>query len=74
MVVRDGELEALRMLADRRDKLAHHRVRTVNRLQRLLGELLPGQRTRDLDIRSAWTSPLCRQPPPWSALWAASRS
>ena len=31
----DGDLEALRMLADRRDELAHLRVQTVNRLQRL---------------------------------------
>jgi transposase len=29
----DGQLEALRMLADRRDELAHRRVQTVNRLQ-----------------------------------------
>ena len=36
----DGELEALRMLTDRRDELAHQRVQTVNRLQRLLSELI----------------------------------
>src|SRR4051794_40020828 len=28
----DGQLEALRMLTDRRDELAHRRVQTVNRL------------------------------------------
>ena len=39
----DGELEALRMLTDRREELTRHRVQTVNRLQRLLAELLPGQ-------------------------------
>ncbi|MCY7395282.1 MAG: IS110 family transposase [Nocardioides sp.] len=49
----DGELEALRMLADRRDELAHQRVRTVNRLRRLLSELLPGQRKRDLSAHQA---------------------
>src|SRR6476660_1114908 len=49
----DGELEALRMLADRRDELAHQRVQTVNRLQRLLSELLPGQRQRDLSAAQA---------------------
>ena len=38
----DGQLEALRMLTDRRDELAHRRVQTVNRLQRLLSELIPG--------------------------------
>src|SRR5215207_8495439 len=43
-VVEDGELEVLRMLTDRRDELARQRVQTVNRLQRLLSELLPGQR------------------------------
>jgi transposase len=39
----DGELEVLRMLVDRRDELARQRVQTVNRLQRLLAELTPGQ-------------------------------
>jgi transposase len=52
-VVEDGELEALRMLTDRRDELAHQRVQTVNRLQRLLSELLPGQRERDLSAAQA---------------------
>ena len=49
----DGELEALRMLADRRDELAHRRVQTVNRLQRLLSELVPGQRKKDLSALQA---------------------
>jgi len=53
VVVEDGELEALRMLTDRRDELAHQRVQTVNRLQRLLSELLPGQRKRDLSATQA---------------------
>ncbi len=52
-VAADGELEALRMLTDRRDELAHQRVQTVNRLQRLLSELLPGQRKRDLSAAQA---------------------
>ena len=55
VVVEDGELEALRMLTDRRDELAHQRVQTVNRLQRLLSELLPGQRKRDLSAAQAKT-------------------
>ena len=38
----DPELEALRMLVDRRTELARQRVQTVNRLQRLLAELTPG--------------------------------
>ena len=37
----DSELEALRMLVDRREELTRARVQTVNRLQRLLGELTP---------------------------------
>jgi transposase len=53
VVVEDGELEALRMLTDRRDELARQRVQTVNRLQRLLSELLPGQRKRDLSAIQA---------------------
>ena len=53
VVADDGELEALRMLADRRDELSHQRVQTVNRLQRLLSELLPGQRKRDLSAAQA---------------------
>jgi transposase len=53
VLVEDGELEALRMLTDRRDELAHQRVQIVNRLQRLLSELLPGQRKRDLSAAQA---------------------
>jgi transposase len=49
----DGALEALRMLTDRRDELAPRRVQTVNRLQRLLSELVPGQSKRDLFARQA---------------------
>jgi transposase len=54
-VTEDGELEALRMLVERRDELARHRVQTVNRLQRLLSELLPGQGKRDLSASQAKT-------------------
>lgn len=45
VVTADGELEALRMLTDRRDELAGPRVKAVNRLQRLISELIPGQPT-----------------------------
>lgn len=48
----DGELEALRMLTDRREALTRRRVQTVNRLQALLAELLPGQAKK--------TPPRCR--------------
>jgi len=40
----DVELEALRMLVDRRAELIRTRIQTVNRLQRLLSELTPGRR------------------------------
>ncbi|MFJ2755575.1 transposase [Nocardioides sp. NPDC087217] len=36
----DGEVEALRMLTDRREALTRRRVQTVDRLQPLLAELL----------------------------------
>ncbi len=37
------ELEALRMMSDRRAEIIRHRIQTVNRLQRLLSELIPGK-------------------------------
>ena len=49
----DDELEVLRMLADRRDELTNSRVQTVNRLQRLLSELTPGQAKKDLTALQA---------------------
>ena len=49
----DGELEALRMLVDRRDALTRRRVQTVNRLQALLAELLPGQAKKDITAPQA---------------------
>lgn len=39
----DSDLEVLRMLTDRRAELISQRVQTVNRLQRLLSELIPGE-------------------------------
>jgi transposase len=44
----DGGLEALRILTDRREALTRRRVQTVNRLQALLAELLPGQAKKDI--------------------------
>jgi hypothetical protein len=41
-VAEDGAVAALRLLADRHDELAAHRVQTVTRLHRLLLELVPG--------------------------------
>ena len=51
----DGELEALRMLTDRREALTRRRVQTVGRLQALLAELLPGQAKRDITTGQAKT-------------------
>jgi transposase len=49
----DGELEAIRMLTDRREALTRRRVQTVCRLQALLAELLPGQAKRDITTGQA---------------------
>ena len=49
----DERLEALRMLADRREELTRRRVQTVNRLQRLLSELIPGKGKKDLTALQA---------------------
>jgi len=49
----DGELEALRMLCDRREELTRLRVQTVNRLHRLLAELVPGKAKKDLTALQA---------------------
>jgi len=49
----DGELESLRMLTDRREALTRRRVQTVNRLQALLAELLPGKAKRDITVLQA---------------------
>jgi len=49
----DVELEALRMLADRREELTRQRIQTVNRLQRLLSELTPGKAKKDITTGQA---------------------
>jgi transposase len=49
----DDELEALRMLVDRRTELARQRVQTVNRLQRLLAELTPGKAKKNITALQA---------------------
>jgi transposase len=49
----DAELEALRMLVDRRAELSRQRVQAVNRLQRLLSELVPGKVKRDITALQA---------------------
>ena len=49
----DVELEALQMLADRREELTRRRVQTVNRVQRLLSELTPGWAKKDITTGQA---------------------
>jgi transposase len=49
----DGDLAALRLLADRRDELAHARTQTVRRLHRLLLQLIPGGAPRFLSALQA---------------------
>jgi len=49
----DLELEALRMLVDRRAELTRTRIQTVNRLQRLLAELTPGKAKKDITTLQA---------------------
>jgi hypothetical protein len=49
----DGDLEALRMLVERREALSRRRVQTVDRLQALLAGLLPGQAKKDITTGQA---------------------
>jgi transposase len=49
----DEELVALRLLTDRRDALSQRRVQTVNRLHRLLTELIPGGAGKNLTATKA---------------------
>ena len=49
----DEELVALRLLTDRRDELSARRVQTVNRLHRLLAELIAGGAGKDLTATKA---------------------
>jgi transposase len=58
----DVELEALRMLVDRREELTRTRVQTVNGLQRLLSELTPGTATKDITALQAKAILACVRP------------
>src|SRR4051794_34014402 len=53
VLAHDPDLESLRMLVDHRDELVQRRVQTVNRLQRLLGELTPGKAKKDITTGQA---------------------
>lgn len=55
----DDDLVALRLLVDRRDELGRTRTQTVNRLHRLLLELIPGGRSGSCPRRRprrCWTA------------------
>src|SRR4029078_1220229 len=58
----DVQLEALRMLADRRDELSKTRVQAANRLHRLLAELLPGQGKKNITTGPAQDIPATVRP------------
>jgi transposase len=54
LALEDADLEVMRLLVDRRDEVSHLRVQIVNRLHRLLTELIPGgARKRDLSALQA---------------------
>ena len=52
-VAADDDLVALRLLVDRRDELGSARTATVNRLHRLLAELIPAGAGKDLSAAQA---------------------
>ena len=52
-VTADDDLVVLRLFSDRRDELAHARTQTVNRLHRLLLELIPAGAPRSLSALQA---------------------
>ena len=49
----DADLEVLRMLIERRDELTKAKVQAVNRLHRVLSELVPGQSKKDITVLQA---------------------
>ena len=51
----NAQLEALRLLVDRRDELSKTRVQAANRLHRLLAELVPGQGKKNITTGQAKT-------------------
>jgi hypothetical protein len=51
----DADLQVMGMLVDRRDELGRARTQTINRLHRLLLELLPGGAKKFLSARQART-------------------
>jgi transposase len=58
----DDKHTVLRLLSDRRDDLTQERTRTVNRLHRLLRELVAGGAPRQLSVRRAAALMVALQP------------
>ena len=58
----DDQLEALRMMSDRRTEVIRQRIQTVNRVQRLLSELIPGKAKPNLTAPQAKTILATRRP------------
>ena len=58
----DGALESLRMVSDRRAEVIRQRIQTVNRLQRLLSELIPGKAKANLTAPQAKAILASRRP------------
>ncbi len=53
VLAHDPQLEALRLLVDRRAELSRARIQCVNRVHRLLAELVPGQSKRKMSTTQA---------------------
>src|SRR6478609_9031868 len=53
VLAHDVQLEALRLLVDRRAELSRARIQTVNRVHRLLSELVPGQSKKNITTGQA---------------------
>ena len=53
VLAHDVQLEALRLLVDRRAELTRSRIQCVNRVHRLLSELVPGQSKKDITTGQA---------------------
>lgn len=55
VLAHDVQLEALRLLVDRRAELTRSRIQCVNRVHRLLSELVPGQSKKNITTGQAKT-------------------
>lgn len=58
----DDQLETMRMMSDRRTEVIRQRIQTVNRVQRLLSELIPGKAKPNLTAPQAKAILATRRP------------